>query len=115
MLWSFHDDAGLTPDAVDCHPNADVLFLIIAHCRAEADPWGCTSTSGTLYFRLLNAHEPVGIRTYEVTSMRRIKTLTRPKVNQAYVHQGIVLTLLEKQLRNLLSNLGDTLSKPEEQ
>jgi len=46
--------------------------------------------------------------------MRRIKTLTRPKVNQAYVHQGIVLTLLEKQLRNLLSNLGDTLSKPEE-
>ncbi len=47
--------------------------------------------------------------------MGRIKTLTRPKVNQAYVHQGIVLTLLEKQLRNLLSNLGDTLSKPEEQ
>ncbi len=47
--------------------------------------------------------------------MARITTLTRPKVNQAYVHQGIVLTILEKQLDNLLSSLSGTLEKPQEQ
>ncbi|MGI6459821.1 MAG: hypothetical protein ACOX5J_06960 [Candidatus Hydrogenedentales bacterium] len=43
--------------------------------------------------------------------MRRIKTLTRPKVNYALVHQGVVLTILEKQLRDMLSNLRETMDK----
>ncbi len=47
--------------------------------------------------------------------MGRIKTLTRPNVNTAYVRQGFVLDILEKQLRNALSNLDGGLSKPEEE
>lgn len=48
-------------------------------------------------------------------SMGRIKTLTRPNVNTAYVRQGFVLDILEKQLRNALSNLDGGLSKPDEE
>ncbi len=47
--------------------------------------------------------------------MGRIKALTRPNVNTAYVRQGFVLDILEKQLRNALSNLDGGLSKPEEE
>jgi hypothetical protein len=47
--------------------------------------------------------------------MQHLKTLTRPKVVSARVQQGVVLDFLEKQLRNVLADLGDKDSKPEPQ
>jgi hypothetical protein len=67
-----------------------------------------------LYTAVRLRQKLVRINKTEEQNMRRIKTLTRPKVNYALVHQGLVLTILEKQLRDMLSNLRDTMDKAEE-
>lgn len=85
--------------------------MTLSKSRDSAAHNSCTAAPGSLYCRAFTAKEGVRINTTEEQNMRRIKTLTRPKVNYALVHQGVVLTILEKQLRDMLSNLRETMDK----